>query len=88
MAMSILGTTISQLFSITHHDSGFGYTAVGKPLATVCFISSIGTLLLGATRCWRHQRSMINGKALVSGFEVNAIGAGVALVSSMALSSS
>ncbi|KAF7548651.1 hypothetical protein G7046_g8602 [Stylonectria norvegica] len=80
MQMSMFGTVVAQLFSLKNHDSGFGYTLVGKPLAAVCFIFSIGTLLLGAVRSWRHQRAIIRGKALVSGLEIHIIGIAVAML--------
>ena len=79
--LSMIGTAIAQLFTINHHDAGFGYTLVGKPFATVCYSFSIGTILLGAARCWRQQHAMICGRALSSGFEIHLIGIGVALVS-------
>lgn len=78
--MSILGTMIAQLFTITHHDAGFGYTLIGKPLATTCFAFSIGTIFVGAVRSWRHQNSMKSGQALTGGFEIHVIGVATFLV--------
>ncbi|KAH6884547.1 hypothetical protein B0T10DRAFT_132155 [Thelonectria olida] len=80
MMMSILGTMIAQLFNITHHDAGFGYTLIGKPLAMTCFAFSIGTILLGAVRSWRHQDHMKSGRALSGGFEIHLIGIGTFLL--------
>ncbi|CAM1504571.1 Fc.00g021620.m01.CDS01 [Cosmosporella sp. VM-42] len=80
MMMSIIGTTIAQLFTINNHDAGFGYTLVGKPFAAVCYSFSIGTILLGALRCWRQQHAMICGQALSSGFEIHLIGVGAVLL--------
>ncbi|KAF4977247.1 hypothetical protein FZEAL_6211 [Fusarium zealandicum] len=77
MMMSMVGTTVGQLFTINHsssHDTGLGYFAVGKPLAITCYAFSIGTILLGAIRSWRHQRTMLNGKALAGGFEIHCLG--------------
>lgn len=80
MMMSMVGTMVAQLFTINQHDSGFGFTMIGKPLATVCFAFSIGTILLGAFRCWRQQQTMLSGKALTGGFELHLIGIGTVLV--------
>lgn len=85
MTLAMIGTTVAQLFTINHHDSGFGYTAVGRPLAAACFAIAIGTLLMGAVRTWRYQNAMIRGRALVSGFEIHVIGISVSLVSSLPL---
>lgn len=81
----MIGTTVAQLFSINHHDSGFGYTAVGRPLAAACFVIAIATLLMGAVRTWRYQNAMIRGRALASGFEIHLIGISVSLVSILRL---
>ncbi|KAI5459181.1 hypothetical protein BGZ63DRAFT_272212 [Mariannaea sp. PMI_226] len=80
LLMSIVGTLIAQLFTISHHDPGFGYTLIGKPLSTVCFSFSILTVLLGAFRTWRHQRCIMSGKALTGGFELHLIGIGTLLL--------
>ena len=77
MMMSMVGTLVAQLFTINHetnHGSGFGYFAAGKPLAITCYAFSIGTILLGAVRSWRHQHTMLSGKALSGGFEIHCLG--------------
>lgn len=82
--MSMVGVVIAQLFALNQHDSGFGFgfgfAKVGRPLATVCFGFSILALLLGTCRAWRHQNAMIQGKALISGFEIHLLGIGTILV--------
>ncbi|KAH7156654.1 hypothetical protein EDB81DRAFT_396852 [Dactylonectria macrodidyma] len=80
MTMSMLGTAVAQLYSITEDGLGFGYTQVGKPLATLCFAFSIATILLGAIRSWRHQHSMMGGRALTGGFEIHLLGIGTCLL--------
>ncbi|KAH7155854.1 hypothetical protein B0J13DRAFT_235249 [Dactylonectria estremocensis] len=80
MAMSMLGTAIAQLFRITEDGPGFGYTRAGKPLATLCFAYSIATILLGAVRSWRHQHSLVSGRALTGGFEIHLLGIGTCLL--------
>ncbi|KAM5355100.1 hypothetical protein ACJ41O_001746 [Fusarium nematophilum] len=72
--MSMVGTLVLQLFTLNHHGAGFGYTLVGKPLATTCYAFSAGTVILGAVRSWRHQDSMLRGMALAGGFEVHVLG--------------
>ncbi|KAI1034859.1 hypothetical protein LB504_004464 [Fusarium proliferatum] len=76
VAMSMVGTVVAQLFSLQHEGQhqAFGYFATGKPLAMTCYSFSIGTILLGAVRTWRHQRTMMSGKALVGGFELHLLG--------------
>lgn len=77
MMMSVVGTMVAQLFTINHetsHGSGFGYFAAGKPLAVTCYAFSIGTILLGAVRSWRHQHTMLSGRALSGGFEIHCLG--------------
>lgn len=74
--MSMVGTLVAQLFSLQHdgQHQAFGYFVTGKPLAMTCYSFSIGTILLGAVRTWRHQRTMMSGKALVGGFELHLLG--------------
>ncbi|EKJ75790.1 hypothetical protein FPSE_03970 [Fusarium pseudograminearum CS3096] len=75
--MSMVGTMVAQLFTLSHeghHAKTFGYFITGKPLALTCYGFSIGTILLGAVRTWRHQRIMMSGKALVGGFEIHVLG--------------
>ncbi|KAI6760516.1 hypothetical protein HG530_009376 [Fusarium avenaceum] len=75
--MSMVGTMVAQLFTLHHegyHVHGFGYFVTGKPLALTCYAFSIGTILLGAVRTWRHQQTMMRGKALVGGFEIHLLG--------------
>ncbi|RSM18761.1 hypothetical protein CDV31_002481 [Fusarium ambrosium] len=77
MMMSMVGTLVAQLFTINHetnHGDGFGYFAAGKPLAITCYAFSVGTILLGAVRSWRHQHTMLSGKALSGGFEIHCLG--------------
>ncbi|KAG5755285.1 hypothetical protein H9Q72_001528 [Fusarium xylarioides] len=76
VAMSMVGTLVAQLFSLQHEGQhqAFGYFVTGKPLAMTCYSFSIGTILLGAVRTWRHQRTMMSGKALVGGFELHLLG--------------
>jgi hypothetical protein len=78
---AILGTLIAQLFTMQQQDSGFGYSQVGKPMASVCFALSICTVLLGACRVWRQQHAMIAGKALTGGFEIIVLSAAFLAVS-------
>lgn len=78
--MSMIGTGVAQLFSINQHDTGLGYTLVGKPLATVCYFFAMGTILLGAIRSWRHQRAIMAGRALTGGYELHTIGIGAVIV--------
>ncbi|QPC78259.1 hypothetical protein HYE68_009011 [Fusarium pseudograminearum] len=75
--MSMVGTMVAQLFTLSHeghHAKTFGYFITGRPLALTCYGFSIGTILLGAVRTWRHQRIMMSGKALVGGFEIHVLG--------------
>jgi hypothetical protein len=75
--MSMVGTMVAQLFTLHHegyHAHGFGYFVTGRPLALTCYAFSIGTILLGAVRTWRHQQIMMRGKALVGGFEIHLLG--------------
>lgn len=67
---AISGTLVAQLFVLEQQGSGFGYSTVGRPLASLCYVFSICTVLMGASRVWRHQHAMIDGKALTGGFEI------------------
>ncbi|PKS12711.1 hypothetical protein jhhlp_000919 [Lomentospora prolificans] len=71
-----MGTLISQLFLLNQQDEGFGYTEIGRPMASVCLCFSILTVLLGGCRTWRHQHAVSTGKALAGGFEVAILGFG------------
>ncbi|WQF87379.1 hypothetical protein CDEST_12393 [Colletotrichum destructivum] len=73
---AILGTVVAQLLALQPPDSGFGYTMVGKPLATVCYCFSMCITLLGACRVWRIQHAMFLGKTLSGGFEIMTIAVG------------
>ncbi|KAF4988313.1 hypothetical protein FDECE_15103 [Fusarium decemcellulare] len=86
MMMSMVGTLVAQLFTINHessHGTGLGYFAAGKPMAITCYAFSIGTILLGAIRSWRHQHTMLSGKALAGGFEIHCLGICSVLVCSL-----
>jgi hypothetical protein len=78
----MVGTLVAQLFSLQHEGQHqeFGYFVTGKPLAMTCYSFSIGTIILGAVRTWRHQRTMMSGKALVGGFELHLLGVCTMLV--------
>ncbi|KAK2063456.1 hypothetical protein LY76DRAFT_503691 [Colletotrichum caudatum] len=67
---------LAQLFVIQSSDSGFGYTAVGKPLAAACYCFAMCVTLLGALRVWRLQHALLLGKTLSGGFEIVTIAAG------------
>ena len=69
--LAVVGVITTQSFALHQPDTGFGCSAIGKPLATFCYCTAILTLLIGACRVWRYQRAMLNGKALTGGFEVN-----------------
>ncbi len=69
-----IGVMLAQLSLLQQPDSGFGYSAVGKPAATVCLSGSLATTLLGAVRTWRFQRALVRGRALVGGMEMMLVG--------------
>ncbi|KAF3357495.1 hypothetical protein VD0002_g3588 [Verticillium dahliae] len=73
------GTLVAQLFVLEDPDSGFGYTNVGRPLATLCYAFAMCTVIMGTSRVWRLQHAMIRGKALTGGFEIIVL-AGVSFV--------
>jgi uncharacterized membrane protein YidH (DUF202 family) len=81
LMMAIIGTIISQLFTLEQSDTGFGFSLVGRPLAITCYCFSIGTVLLGAIRASRFQHAMIQGKALSGGFEIATLAIGLVAVS-------
>ncbi|KAL5621617.1 hypothetical protein BROUX41_006517 [Berkeleyomyces rouxiae] len=70
---AVTGTTISQLFMLSSDaqdsGSGFTYSAVGKPLATVCYVFAILTITIGTYRVWRLQHAILEGKTLARGAE-------------------
>ncbi|KAK1690184.1 hypothetical protein BDP55DRAFT_341333 [Colletotrichum godetiae] len=76
VATAVLGTVVAQLFALQASGTGLGYTAVGKPLATLCYSFSICIVSLGAFRAWRLQRAMFAGKALAGGFELTTLALG------------
>ncbi|EEY17725.1 conserved hypothetical protein [Verticillium alfalfae VaMs.102] len=76
---AMTGTLVAQLFVLEDQDSGFGYTNVGRPLATFCYAFAMCTVIMGTSRAWRLQHAMIRGKALTGGFEIIVL-AGVSFV--------
>ncbi|PQE20378.1 hypothetical protein CJF30_00001678 [Rutstroemia sp. NJR-2017a BBW] len=58
-----------------------GFFVLGKPLACICQVAAITTLLIGLYRSWRHQHKIVRGKALTGGFEVIVVAGGLFLVS-------
>jgi len=78
--MATLGVLIAQLFTIQSSDPGFGYHALGQPMATVCLSSSIIILLLGCLRFWRWQAALVRGKSLCGGPEIVIVAVGLLLV--------
>jgi len=82
-ALSMFGVVVAQLFTLQSAASSNGtlsYSVVGKPLAAACQGVAIYILLLGVYRWWRQQKTMVRGKVLVGGFELNLIALGVLLV--------
>lgn len=77
---AMLGVMISQLFILQEPESGYGYHEIGRPMATVCLCFSIGSVLLGAHRAWRHQRAVVSGKARAGGFEIAVLALGTVVV--------
>ncbi|KAJ8066153.1 hypothetical protein OCU04_005244 [Sclerotinia nivalis] len=79
LALSMLGVSVAQLFRLQHSPTPnplLGFFVLGKPLACICQVAAITTLLIGIIRSWRHQNAIVRGKALSGGFEVIIIGAG------------
>ncbi|KAF7864074.1 hypothetical protein EAF04_007039 [Stromatinia cepivora] len=79
LALSMLGVSVAQLFRLQHSPMPnplIGFFVLGKPLACICQFAAITTLLIGIIRSWRHQNTIVRGKALSGGFEVIIIGAG------------
>ncbi|ESZ91434.1 hypothetical protein SBOR_8181 [Sclerotinia borealis F-4128] len=79
LALSMLGVSIAQLFRLQHSPTPnplIGFFVLGKPLACICQVAAITTLLIGIIRSWRHQNAIVRGKALSGGFEVIFIGVG------------
>ncbi|KAK1984940.1 hypothetical protein LZ30DRAFT_747541 [Colletotrichum cereale] len=85
-ATATLGTVVAQLFAMQPPDSGFGYTAIGKPLATACYCFAMCITLLGALRVWRLQHALLLGKTLSGGFEIMTVAAGCLMLSAVYLS--
>ncbi|CAD6442096.1 0a81d20a-5499-448b-8c81-aad09bc4273b [Sclerotinia trifoliorum] len=83
LALSMLGVSVAQLFRLQHSHTPnplIGFFVLGKPLACICQVAAITTLLIGIFRSWRHQNAIVRGKALSGGFEVIIIGAGFFLI--------
>ena len=78
--LAVIGAVLAQLFAL-QRDSGFGYFAIGKPLAIACFALAIITVLLGASRNLQYQHALVNGTALIGGTEPAIIGASILVVS-------
>ncbi|APA09559.1 hypothetical protein sscle_05g043290 [Sclerotinia sclerotiorum 1980 UF-70] len=79
LALSMLGVSVAQLFRLQHSPTPnplIGFFVLGKPLACICQVAAITTLLIGIFRSWRHQNAIVRGKALSGGLEVIIIGAG------------
>jgi len=69
-----IGAVVAQLFSLQQSDSGFGYAAIGKPMASVCFSGAIIITLVGAFRTWHYQDALVRGRALSGGSGLSAVG--------------
>lgn len=76
-----VGVLVAQLFALQQSDESFGYSTIGKPMASVCFSAAIVTILLGTARAWRFRKALIDGKALSGGWEVMSIAVGFLVVS-------
>jgi uncharacterized membrane protein YidH (DUF202 family) len=79
----MLGAVIAQLTVIQrapNPSTTFGFLLIGKPLSIVCVCYSILISILGATRWWKLQRGLLNGKAISGGVEIWGLAAGVGLV--------
>ncbi|PQE23035.1 pf02656 domain containing protein [Rutstroemia sp. NJR-2017a WRK4] len=88
LAMSVMGVSIAQLLwvlplRLQHSPTPnhvIGFFVLGKPLACICQVAAITTLLIGLYRSWRHQHKIVRGKALTGGFEVIIVAGGLFLI--------
>ncbi|KAI1076139.1 hypothetical protein F5B20DRAFT_335147 [Whalleya microplaca] len=71
--LALAGVVFAQLAILQQKDTGFGYSLIGKPLATCFFACAIWTVMSGALRAWRYQRALIRGYALCGGIEIHSI---------------
>lgn len=84
MALSIVGVVIAQLFRLQHSqnpDLKIGFFVLGIPLAALFIVAAIFVILLGACRFWRQQNAILRGKVHAGGWEVNAVGSAILIVS-------
>lgn len=77
---AILSVLIGQLYVLQEHDAKYGYKEIGRPMATICLVFSISTIILGAHRAWQHQHAVVTGKAVAGGFEITILALGTLLV--------
>ena len=83
LALSFLAVFIAQLFRLQHTPAPnptLGFFLLGIPLASICVVTAILVILLGALRFWRQQNAMLRGKVHAGGWELNAIGLSILLV--------
>ncbi|KAM3086083.1 hypothetical protein ACMFMG_000220 [Clarireedia jacksonii] len=83
LTLSMLGVSVAQLFRLQHAPKPnhvIGFFVLGKPLAYICQVAAITTLLIGLLRSWRHQHKIVRGKALTGGFEITIVAGGVFLI--------
>lgn len=72
----MLGIVTAQLFSLQNSpesDPGFGYHALGRPLATLFQAAAVVVILIGGHRFWRQQMNMARGTVWAGGWEITVI---------------
>lgn len=78
--------TVAQLFRLRRPAHplpvlGHSYYVLGKPISGGLMGVAIVVCLLGVYRFWRQQNAMLRGKVYAGGYEINAIGGAILMVS-------
>ncbi|KAF8535405.1 hypothetical protein BDD12DRAFT_855570 [Trichophaea hybrida] len=77
---SVLIAQLQVLQHAPHPDPHFGFYVLGKPLAASLIVCAIFVSVMGWVRWWHWQRTLLRGKAMAGGWEVQAVGVVVGLL--------
>lgn len=81
VVIAMQGVLIAQLFRLQQPGDRLKFYVAGKPLAVTCHCIAILVALIGAYRFWRQQGAISAGKVHAGGWEMNAVGILICVVS-------
>jgi uncharacterized membrane protein YidH (DUF202 family) len=89
IALSMIGILTTQLFTLQATrlpDMNLSFFVLGVPLGSVCQAAALFNIIIGAHRFWRHQKTIVTGRACAGGWEILLIGGLVTIVSAARVS--